>query len=108
MSSVTNSSLSGFISPTWLLISILLGWYIVSSVRAYWRLRHIKGPWIAGWSNIWLVNAAMSKKYHLRLAEVSEKYGTKTSGIASLAKELTDQARLLALVQTLYLHMTPI
>jgi hypothetical protein len=41
----------------WLLLSTgLLGVYIVlSSVRQYWRLRHIPGPPLAAWTDFWLM-----------------------------------------------------
>jgi hypothetical protein len=42
---------------------------------SYRRLSHIKGPWLAAWSNLWLVGAIWRQRSHLEVYEVSKKYG---------------------------------
>lgn len=48
------------------------------AARTFWtwyRLRHIKGPFSAAFSNYWLVRHVAAGVMHLDLAEVCEKYG---------------------------------
>ncbi|KAE9376647.1 cytochrome P450 [Stipitochalara longipes BDJ] len=45
------------------------------SVYAWYRLRHIKGPWHAGWSQLWLMNSVSSGNMHWKYAKVCEKHG---------------------------------
>jgi hypothetical protein len=53
-------------------VALLVG----QSVYAWYRLRHIKGPWHAGWSRLWLINSVASGNMHWKYAQVCEKYGT--------------------------------
>ena len=60
------------------LYGILSAWilyYVISTVRSYWRLRHIKGPPLAAISHLWYVRAAVANKAYLRLSEACDKYG---------------------------------
>jgi len=50
-------------------------YYILWTVRAYWRLRHIPGPLPAILTDWWWIYNAISGKGHLALSEVSTKYG---------------------------------
>lgn len=47
----------------------------VSTVRQYYRLRHIKGPLLACFSKLWLLKRVGGGRAHLDLYEVCEKYG---------------------------------
>ncbi|RVX68754.1 hypothetical protein B0A52_07640 [Exophiala mesophila] len=63
------------------LYGILSAWilyYVISTVRSYWRLRHIKGPPLAAISHLWYVRAAVANKAYLRLSEACDKYGPTT------------------------------
>ena len=42
---------------------------------SYRRLSHIPGPWLAGWSSLWLVGAIRRKQSHLEFYELAQKYG---------------------------------
>jgi hypothetical protein len=53
-------------------VALLVG----QSVYAWYRLRHIKGPWHAGWLQLWLINSVASGNMHWKYAQVCEKYGT--------------------------------
>lgn len=53
--------------------SVIFLWLSVATLTAWYRLRHIPGPWIASISNLWIIKASTSKK----LAEVFEKAGDK-------------------------------
>jgi len=49
---------------------------VVSSyVTSYRRLSHIKGPPVAAWTDLWWINAALSRKGHLYLYDACRKYG---------------------------------
>jgi hypothetical protein len=53
----------------------VVAWYLAYSYLSYRRLSHIPGPWLAGWSSLWLVGAVGRKKSHLEFYEVEKKYG---------------------------------
>lgn len=53
----------------------LLAYYILTTIRAYWRLHHIPGPKLAAVSNLWWVRAVAACKGHLVLNDVCEEYG---------------------------------
>jgi hypothetical protein len=63
-----------FYAFTVLVLSVAL--LVGQSVCAWYRLRHIKGPWHAGWSQLWLINSVASGNMHWKYAQVCEKYGT--------------------------------
>jgi len=44
-------------------------------LRTWNRLRHIGGPPLAGFTNLWIIYTIMSGKAHLRLQKAAEKYG---------------------------------
>lgn len=48
---------------------------IVATIRQFYRLRHIKGPPIAGFSKWWLVSKVAGRRAHLDYYEVCQKYG---------------------------------
>lgn len=54
---------------------LVLLYHVLTSIAAYWRLRHFKGPTLAAWSEIWSIRAAVSQKGHLEYADVCERYG---------------------------------
>jgi hypothetical protein len=51
--------------------------YGLSSYISYRRLAHIKGPFVAGWSNFWLVRTVYNLNTHYELYQVNKKYGTR-------------------------------
>ncbi|KAH7124580.1 pisatin demethylase [Dactylonectria macrodidyma] len=54
---------------------LLTTWLVVSTIRQYVRLRHIKGPPMAGLTQAWLIRCVGSGRTHLDLWEVCQKYG---------------------------------
>jgi hypothetical protein len=54
---------------------LILAGYLVHSYLSYRRLSHIPGPWLAAWSNLWLVGIVLRKQSHLEFYELAEKYG---------------------------------
>ena len=55
-------------------VPVVLGlgliWYIVNTVRSYLRLRHFKGPTIAGFSNLWVFSSTLRGELNERTAEI--------------------------------------
>lgn len=66
---------ASFLEYVSLLFKVWLMWYVVSTVVAYRRLRHIPGPPLAAVTSLWWITAAVSEKGHLALADVCTRYG---------------------------------
>ncbi|KAL8404366.1 hypothetical protein RB594_009278 [Gaeumannomyces avenae] len=48
---------------------------VIARVRDYLRLRHIRGPWLASWTDFWLIRSQYGGRMNLDLDEVCRKYG---------------------------------
>jgi len=57
------------------ILVLLLAGYLIHSYLSYRRLSHIPGPWLAGWSNLWLVGAIYRKHSNLEFYKLAQKYG---------------------------------
>jgi len=58
-----------------LALAVLAAYYIIRSIKAWYRLRHFQGPFLASFSYLWMVRTVTSGhawKIHL---DNSEKYG---------------------------------
>lgn len=46
----------GFNATTLLVFGIgaVIGWFLVSTFTAWYRLRHVPGPWLASFSSLWI------------------------------------------------------
>ncbi len=58
-----------------MVLGLGLIWYIFNTVRAYLRLRHFKGPAIAGFSNLWVFWSTLRGELNERTAEILKKNG---------------------------------
>jgi hypothetical protein len=47
----------------------------VQRIRGWYRLRHIKGPVWAAFTDFWLIKSTWSGRMYLELARVCDKYG---------------------------------
>lgn len=56
-------------------VSIIVLYGIASIARQYARLKHIRGPSVAGFTNWWLVRALRSGRVHLEFYEAYQRYG---------------------------------
>ena len=54
---------------------LLVFWYVLSSVLAWRRLRHIPGPFLASFSYLWIGRASRSGQQTRQLVAAAEKYG---------------------------------
>jgi hypothetical protein len=50
-------------------------WLVISTVVSYRHLRHIPGPWLACFSQLWMFNITFKGDLYLAMDEVLQKYG---------------------------------
>jgi hypothetical protein len=60
----------------WYIASALFASYLAQSFRVYRRLAHVKGPWLAQFSDAWLLGAIYRQRAHHEFYAVNKKYGT--------------------------------
>lgn len=58
-----------------ILLVIGIGIFIAQTFHAWYRLRHVKGPFLASFSKLWLLRAVSGGRMHLDFAEACQKYG---------------------------------
>ncbi|KAM7194164.1 Cytochrome P450 [Naviculisporaceae sp. PSN 640] len=58
-----------------LCLLLILAINLKTRLARYLRLRHIPGPWAAGWTRLWLLRVAESGRSHLTFFEMNKKYG---------------------------------
>ncbi|KAK5654058.1 hypothetical protein OQA88_7736 [Cercophora sp. LCS_1] len=68
---------------------IYLAWLIAITLTQYFRLGHIPGPRLAGFSNLWLARSVLSGRMHLDLHDVILKYGPDVPFTRISPKEVT-------------------
>lgn len=54
---------------------VILTYFVLQRVRVWYRLRHIKGPFWAAFTDFWLISSQWSGRNYLELAKVCDKYG---------------------------------
>lgn len=71
---------SGLTFGEWVLTIglVAIAAYVVSSFRAWWRLREFNGPFLASFSYLWIARASLSGRMGERWTETEAKYGTGT------------------------------
>ena len=57
-------------------LALLVVCLIIQRVRGYARMRHIPGPFWAGWTDLWLIYTQLSGRMCFILADANKKYGT--------------------------------
>ncbi|RGP74483.1 pisatin demethylase [Fusarium longipes] len=58
------------------LLALVTVWWFVTAFLSWYRLRHIPGPWLAGFSYIWVGWTAYKGKQHEAFVDVDKKYGS--------------------------------
>lgn len=48
---------------------------IILRIRDFARLKHIPGPSLAGWTDLWMIRAQASGRMNLIMQEVTNEYG---------------------------------
>ncbi|KAJ8133454.1 hypothetical protein O1611_g165 [Lasiodiplodia mahajangana] len=54
---------------------LALLWYVASSIVAWYKLRHIPGPFFASFSYVWTFWSALSGRIHITMRAAHDKYG---------------------------------
>jgi hypothetical protein len=58
------------------LFGLAAAYLLITSVAQYWRLRHIPGPPLAAWTNLWLIRAMHHKvNFHIQEERLHQRYG---------------------------------
>jgi hypothetical protein len=60
---------------SYLICLSILAYLVFANVRSYRRLRHIPGPTLGAFSDLWWIRAATSGQAHLALADACDQYG---------------------------------
>ena len=61
--------------PPGLLIYILIFILLFNAVRAYWPLRHVPGPFLARWTDLWRLFVVWGRKAHTVQLQLHKKHG---------------------------------
>jgi len=56
-------------------LSLVVLYVIAQRIRDYVRTRHIPGPFLAGWTDFWMIRSQLSGRMCFVLAEANGKYG---------------------------------
>ncbi|KAM7219647.1 Cytochrome P450 [Rhypophila decipiens] len=65
-------------SPRTIILYLLSALFLINTVqriRRWYRLRHIPGPWICGFTSLWLLRKCFGPRIDLSWKELVEKYG---------------------------------
>lgn len=64
--------------PDMLVIAAALAaaYLVIQRLRAWNRLRHVKGPRSSGWFDLWMLRRAWSGSLYEDLGELCDQYGT--------------------------------
>lgn len=62
----------------WCAVLVLLVYFTSTTVRAFYRLRHIPGAASAGFSKWWFLKVTVEGRIHIRMHEASDRYGKQT------------------------------
>jgi hypothetical protein len=65
---------------SYLICLSILAYFVFANVRSYRRLRHIPGPTLGAFSNLWWIRAAISGQGYLALADACNQYGKMKEG----------------------------
>lgn len=58
-----------------LVVAIITIIHLIKRVKTYNALAEFKGPWLAGWSRLWLLRANSSGRMHEFYKDVNDKFG---------------------------------
>ena len=76
--------LGGFVTPVVSLAVAAIFLYVVADTwTSYGRLRQFKGPWLAAFSQYWLLRETFNGRLYLSLAAAFDKYGEHASYLES-------------------------
>ena len=59
----------------WVVVATLIIYTIGKYIWTYYRLRHIKGPWLTGFTDLWLMRKTWRGEAFRELGKLCEEYG---------------------------------
>ena len=68
-------ALNNWKTLSWAVFGLLVAAYVGNAIRVWYRLKHIKGPFIAAFSKFWLVRSHVKQTVYLDVAAACDKYG---------------------------------
>ena len=70
-----SSVLEALYAARYQVLLLVLGAFVWQQWSSYHRLSRFKGPFLAQFTNLWMARSVASKRQHLELFKVYEKYG---------------------------------
>jgi hypothetical protein len=56
-------------------LAVSVAYLFYRRARAYTRLSHIRGPFWAGWTDMWMIRSQLSGRMNFILQDANTKYG---------------------------------
>lgn len=66
----------------YILLLILILDYVATTMKQYYRLRHIPGPRVAAFSSLWIALGETGGRMYQDLYKVTERYGTPSPNLS--------------------------
>jgi hypothetical protein len=67
--------MQGVANYGWYVVALAIATYMAKIYHDYDRLKDFKGPWLGGWTSLWLMRAVSGLQTHAEFARVCKKYG---------------------------------
>jgi hypothetical protein len=71
---IISNMMHGVASFGWCVLILAIAAFVSKVYRDYNRLKDFKGPWLSGWTNLWLVRAVSGLQTHEEFAKACKKY----------------------------------
>jgi hypothetical protein len=75
MATSISSSFNPLLLVAYSVVFVFIAKYLVSTVRRYYRLAHIEGPWSTEWSGLFVISSVAKNTLHLDFGSACKKYG---------------------------------
>jgi hypothetical protein len=89
---IVSNVINGVANLVWYPLALAVAAYLAKVYRDYARLRNFKGPWLSGWTDLWLVRSALGLQTHEDFARVCKKYGKRRVSASSNSLFSSDSA----------------
>lgn len=63
------------VSGSWAFAGLLVGYFVISTLYSWYRLRFVPGPRLAGFSYLWVLTATTSGRLAWKYEDLTAKYG---------------------------------
>lgn len=75
MGSLLEDMAAKVVSSVWIGVFLILGLWLFNTYRSHRRLQHFRGPWVASFSKLWMVQSTFHGRMYLDVAEACKQYG---------------------------------